>query len=212
MNRILVAAFVSALLPFTAYAFSAQWVPGTSTIEVANPTRATGYFGELSGEPQTFRVSAAQPIRLYVTLMQPQTSASKHDLSLAIVDPEHPAIPLGVILGPAATWTPAAYEGSDYVKAPDFRATLPAGVYELKLWSSNNDAPYVVVIGETETPIITRFFSALHALPQINAAFFGAPRLHMLAAPIILWPLVALLVIVALLIWWAAHRRATLSS
>jgi len=213
MKRVIVfgaSLFASAALlaPAMALAYSAVWVGSTTTpIAVDDASQARGYFGELAGSPETFAISASEPVRLYVTVLQPQIAGAKQDLSVAVLDPKNPDIPLGVILGPAASWTPATYEGQAYTKGPEYRATLPAGNYEIRLWSTANDAPYVVVIGETDQNFFARMKSALSALPQIDRIFFGRTPAYAIFAPILLGPLVVALLIIAAAIWALAVWR-----
>ncbi len=196
-----IAAASALATPLIAFAYAPVWIGSTSTPVTADAGVARGYFGVLSGSPQVFNVSESQPVRLYVTVLQPAIAASKEDLSVAILDSQNPDIPLGVILGPSASWTPVTYQGENYMKAPDFRATLPAGDYRVQLWSGNNDAPYAIVIGEDEPNIFAKIRSGISALPQIERYFFNRSGASAISAPLLLWPLVIAILIIAAAIW-----------
>ncbi len=207
MNKYTVAGAMLALLfPAAAFAFAVTWVPGGSTVIIESPTAATAYFGTLKGEPQKFTISSGEAFTLYLNILVPQ--GGKHDISVAVVDPKAPTTPLGVLLGETSAWGPYSFGGDAYEKGPEYRATLPAGTYDILLWSSNNDSPYVLVMGEDEPSIFTKIFSAFGALPTIKSEMFGRSSASAVFEPVIFWPLAILIVLVLAGAWFIYRQRA----
>jgi hypothetical protein len=205
-KSMLAAGTAALLLPSLAFAFSPIWTMENPT-PIKDVTDASAYFGTLAGEPQVFTFELSDPTPVYFSVLTPDLESSKKDISAALVDVASPDIPLGVVIGAGASWSPFLYEGDRFLRGPEFRATVPAGAYELIVWSSNNDSAYGLIVGEDEPFILSRIAASYAALPKIKSAFFGESALAAFHSPIILYPLIALLVIVVLAIAAVRWRR-----
>lgn len=210
MKKIATAAFLAGLaLPLSAAAFSLEW-HGEPAVTVQDPQRAIGYAGKLTGEPHEYTFTLAEPAEIYFTVLVPDTERAKTDISAALVDTRSPDVPVGVILGTEGIWKSYDYQGDAYLKTQEFRATIPAGAYQLIIWSSQNDSPYVLVLGEREPNILAKIAGTLSALPTVRTVFFGRSAASVIFAPIILVPVLVVVIAIVAALWLVRGRTRVL--
>jgi len=177
---------------------------GTGTTTIDDPGVYRAYYGKLSGEPHvyTFRAdSDVEPVKLVVLV--PDVANAKTDISIAMIDGLHPENPFAVADGSAIEWTRFFdTAGRDsYLAGPSLEATVPRGTYQIRVWSSNNDSPYVLVVSGKESFSIGETLHRYGTLPAIKSQFFGKPGYQAYLAPLLLWPILGVLIIVGLILF-----------
>ncbi len=132
---------------------------------IEEPETSKVYYGKLTGEAHVFYIDAHEPLDFYMTVLVPDLPDAKKDVSAALINPNSPDIPIAVIGGGEAKWEPFSKDtASDkFFQTEEYRAELPAGEYEIRVWSSNNDSAYGLVIGEDEAPVPSKHSALLIA-------------------------------------------------
>lgn len=186
------------LIPLAALAHQPQIVEGEQPVTVIEkPEISKAYYGELTGEPHVFTIDAREPFNFYMNVLVPDLPNAKRDVSAALINPTTPEIPIAVIGGGETTWEPffEEFARDNYFQTPPFRAELPAGIYEIRVWSSNNDSAYSLAVGEIESFGFWDIVDAYIRIPQIKSFFFEKSAFSALFTPFIGGPLGALLIL-----------------
>ncbi|MEN9561411.1 MAG: hypothetical protein RIQ56_684 [Candidatus Parcubacteria bacterium] len=168
-------ALVCALfIPYTSSAHQPV-VVNEASIEVRDPEVSKAYYGKLSGEPHTYSISSTVPFVLYLNVLAPDIVGAKDDISAAIIANGDTSVPLAVLDATQARWS-AWYEpfaGDLYRKGPEFKAGVGPGEYEIRVWSSNNDSPYILAVGEKEVFGLAGLPGTIGTILTLKKDFFG---------------------------------------
>ena len=177
-------------------------IVSTNPVLISDPVTSHAYYGTLGGSPQTFTISKSEPFALFLTVLEPFSTNAKQDISAAIIDSKHPETPVAVVDGPSVEWQKFTDSSAqdDYLAGPSFRATLPEGEYEIRVWSTNNDSPFVLIVGEGKPVFLKRIFNAYHVLPAIQKQFFDKSFPETYLAPILFWPIFFLVIFILILV------------
>ena len=149
-------------------------IPYNNPVNVIDPEISKAYYGTLQGDPVTYRISTLVPFSLYVNVLVPDIAGQKKDVSAAIIKNSDTDHPVAVLEGINAPWQ-KFYEpfGADtYWRGPEYKAQVGPGLYEIKVWSSNNDSTYSLAIGEKESFNFSETLNALQLIPTIKQRFF----------------------------------------
>lgn len=203
-KTVFLAALAAVLMPLSALAFQMQWT-ARSPVAISHPTVSTAYFGQMTGEPHSYTFTLAKPTAMYFTVLVPDASSTKKDVSAALVDVTRPDVPVGVVLGQGA-WRAFTYQGDHYFRGEEYRATIPAGNYQIIVWSGNNDSAYGLIVGEHEPFVFGKIAGAISTLPTIRSAFFGRPAVSALLAPLIYGPILVILILILTVVWYLRRR------
>jgi len=183
--------FVSAA-PLMALAHSPRLVSGGETVVVQNPEISQAFYGELTGQPQVFEINSDKQFNLYVGLLVPKIPEARKDFLAEISAGTAQGKDVFVWLkGERTDWS-VFYEpfgGNDYWQGPEFKQTVPAGKYFIKVKSGCRQVPgedsnslvekcdnrgkYVLVVGERESFGPVEILKTIYLLPQIKMKFFG---------------------------------------
>ena len=195
--------------PLVASAHQPVVVTGDSPIVINQPEISKAYYGQLTGNPQIFQIHASSALKFYMNVLVPDLSGAKHDVSAAIIDTKNTKVPIAVIDGITGKWTPffEPFARDTYFKGPEFRSVLPAGSYEIRVWSSNNDSPYALAVGEIESFGIADILNAYVTIPEIKSFFFHKPAYTAFLAPFLGAPILILLVIVLGVVYFGWRRK-----
>jgi len=174
MKKLLVAFLLA--LPLAAAAHQPRLVE-TEAIDVVDPEVSKAYYGRLDGAPHVYRLSSETPFRLYVNLLVPDVPGVEKDLSAAVIDTDDPEHPLAVLGGPEGAWEPyhEEFANDDYFRAEEFIKEDAVGSYEVRVWSTNDQGPYSLAIGEKEEFPPGEIANAVATLPKIKSEIFGKP-------------------------------------
>lgn len=194
MQSILISSFfflIAFASPLIVSAHQSKIVNSGIPIIIEQPEVSKVYYGKLQGEPQVFEIHALSTFKFYMNVLVPDVAETKKDVSAALIITTSPEKPIAIIDGMTATWTPFLEEFArdDYFKGPEFRSELPAGTYEIRVWSSNNDSAYSLAIGEKESFSFSETIDAFVTIPQIKIFFFHKPAYSAFLTPFLGLPI-----------------------
>lgn len=196
------------LMLFSPVTFAAaqelRLVQGSATTSIDDPSVYRAYYGKLGGEPQVYAFKAdsdVEPVK--VVILVPDIPNAKTDISVALIDDRHPENPFAIADGSAIEWTRFFdTAGRDsYLAGPTLEATVPRGTYQIRVWSSNNDSPYVLVVSGKESFSLGETLHRYGTLPAIKSGFFGKPGYQAYLTPLLLWPILSVLIVVGLILF-----------
>jgi hypothetical protein len=198
------------LMPSIALAHQPRLTQSRQTL-VPEPEISKAYYAKLMGEPDTYIIESSTPFDLYVNVLVPDIAGQKKDVSAAVFKDGETNSPLAVIGGVNADWQ-QFYEPfgvSTYLRGPEYKASVEAGRYEVRVWSTNNDSKYSLAIGEGEFFDGGEIWNALRLVPRIKSEFFEESPASFIKSPfgyglIIIMYAVALVV---LIVYRAIMRR-----
>jgi hypothetical protein len=165
---------------------------------VPSPEISKAYYGELTGEPDVYVIKATEAFDLYVNVLVPDIVGQKKDVSAVILKDNKQ---ITVLDGINFEWK-KFYEpfGADtYWMGPEYKARAEAGVYEIRVWSSNNDSKYSLAIGEIEAFDMKEGLNALTVIPELKKNFFDKSPIGFIKSPFG-WGLIVAMYILALIV------------
>jgi len=182
-KTLLVLAFlVMVLLPSITSAHQPRIVTSSPTV-VIFPEVSKAYYDTLSGEPAIYTITADKPFALYVGLLVPDIADQKKDISAVVLKDGKEVALLSDI---SFEWKPyfEKFGHDSYFKGPEYKAQAEAGTYEIRVWSSNNDSKYSLVIGETEAFGFKDTLSTLSVIPELKKDFFNKSPIDFILSPL----------------------------
>ena len=171
-------------LPFAASAHQPRLVTGTETT-VTEPEISKAYYGQLMGQPHTFRITAQQPFDLYVNILVPDRADQKKDVT-ATVTKIGDATTLALLNGTAASPWKRMWEafGRDwYWQGEEYTQRATPGVYVVQVTSAQNDSRYSLAIGEVEHFTARDSWNAARLIPTLKRDFFGTSPAGFILSP-----------------------------
>ncbi len=176
--------FALILLPSVAFAHQPRLTESRLT-QVTEPEISKAYYGKLTGQPDVYRIQAAEPFDLYVNALVPAIEGQEKDISVVVVNRDNEGEPLVVLEGAEAEWK-RFYEpfGADtYWMGPEYRARAEAGAYEIRVSSKNNDSKYSLAIGEVEAFSAKEGLKAITVIPELKKRFFETSPISFIRSP-----------------------------
>lgn len=169
------------LAPVFASAHQPRLVEG-DVIAVVDPEVSKAYYGELSGTPHIYSITAPEPLNLYVGILMPYTDDSAKDVQVEIKKGEDL---LQVIGGKSADWKEMFefFGQSTYWDGGEYKATVDAGEYTISVSSVTNDSKYSLAIGETEAFDGKETINALNLIPELKSNFFNESPISFIKSP-----------------------------
>ena len=176
---------ILALLPITASAHQPRIVT-QGPVMVTDPEVSKAYYGKLTGEPIVYRIVSDKPFALYVGVLVPDIAGHKKDISAVIIKDNNTVMPLAVLDGTNFEWEKFFEEfGHDtYWQGPEYKNTVDAGSYEIRVSSSNNDSKYSLAIGEIEDFDFKESMNAFTLIPEIKRDFFNKSPAEFIFSPL----------------------------
>ena len=187
LKRILSFSFISILfIPILVLAHQPR-LAESNFIEVENPEISQAFYGELKGEPIYYKIESSEPFSLYVGILVPDVPNIDKDVSAEIYLEKDGQKELVALLDGLNHDWPTFYEefaGDSYFWGPEFKAEgaegfmpkgkeVEAGVYSVKVFSSDNQGKYVFVVGEKEEFPAGEIINTIKVLPKLKSDFFG---------------------------------------
>jgi len=151
-----------------------------SSLLVENPQISQAFYGELTGNPDYYKIILDNKTRIYVGITAPFTPDAKTDLTVELYDHKDTAITQVFLLdGTKFQWKPLyePFGGDWYLQGPEARENLTNVTYYIKVSSPSNQGKYSLVIGEEESFPPGEALNAYLLLPVIKQQFFGKPIL-----------------------------------
>jgi hypothetical protein len=180
-------------------------IVGKDNITIEKPEISRAFYGELTGQPRSYFIKSDQPFDLYVGLLVPRNTNAAGQYSAKVYRlAEGKQYLLTAMRADSVIWK-EYYEdfgGDYYLKGPDWKQSVPAGAYEINVYSQDNLGKYVLVVGEGEFWGPKELFNVYTTLPQLKGNFFGENPLTFLKTPFG----IALLVVIGGIIFYLVRR------
>ena len=170
-NLVVLSGILLFFLP-AALAHQPRLVGDQTDIIVTLPEVSKAYYGHLDGNPVTFRIEAAEAFRLYLNILVPDIEGIEKDVSVKILKKD---TVISVLDADSHDWT-GFYEpfaGDDYFRGPEFLEMQEAGVYEIQVYSPDNQGKYVLAVGDKESFPFAELIKTYMVLPRLKSEFFG---------------------------------------
>jgi len=170
-KRVLIPIIITCLfLCFQAEAHQPRIVSGPTT-EINNPDVSQAFYGELKGRPAHFTIDSKNSFPLYVGLLSPRVKEADKDFSVIVKRDD--AVILG-LNGMEYEWEPFYEEfgGDYYFRGPEEKLMVGPGLYNLEVFSPDNQGKYVLVVGEKEEFPPREIINTIAILPKLKKDFF----------------------------------------
>lgn len=153
-------------------------------VYVGDPEVSKVYYDELSGGPRIYRLSSEHPWKLYLNVLVPRyaNGTGRYDTIVYDVAKKKNVAALESASGP---WQPFWEEyGRDwYLRGPELRKDMPAGVFEIVVMGNGNEGKYALAIGERETFPLGEAINAVRILPKVKRMFFETNPADFILSP-----------------------------
>lgn len=198
--------------------------PSAEITNIHNPEISQAFYGQLKGEPALFQVQSDQWFNLYVGILVPDVADVDKDVSVLVSrKTEQGEQEMFLLDGQNYNWQ-LFYEefgGDHYFQGPELRAfdspdDLPhgtrvsEGTYIIKVYSSDNQGKYVLVVGEKEEFPPAEIINTIITLPQLKMNFFDKSPFavyNSLIGVYLFIPLTAVVFLIALVVWLVIKKR-----
>lgn len=148
-------------------------VGSQGTVEIKNPEVSQAFYGVLEGRAEYFKIESDKPFKLYLNLLVPDAPGAAKEVSAEVRMESGKS--LFFLDGAGAPWVKfhEDFANDDYLKGPELLSTeVPAGVYDIQVYSPNNTGKYVLAVGEIEKFPVGETLNTVFILPQLKAKFF----------------------------------------
>lgn len=185
-NIVVILGTLSFFLPGFVFAHQPRIVSGEYPVVVDSPEISKAYYGELDGNTAVYEIKSEKQFELYLNVLVPDIAGQKKDVSAAVIKDSQLDIPFAVLEGINFSWTSffEEYGHSTYWKGPEYKNIVPAGSYEIRVWSSNNDSKYALAIGSIESFGVKESINALKLIPKLKKDFFEESPATFIFSPI----------------------------
>lgn len=197
--------------PASAFAHQPRLVSETP-IAVPDPEISKAYYGELTGEPHIFRITADKPFALYLNILEPDIEdQGKNSSVMAIQAHSSDSKPYAFLDGGNFEWTRfwEPFGADSYWKGPEFKTQAEPGLYEIRVQNAANHGKYVLAIGELEAFGPGEVLRTLKLVPQLKRDFFEETPFTFIRSPFgwgMILAIYVLVVIVGLLAHFAVRK------
>jgi hypothetical protein len=150
--------------------------------KVIDPEISKAYYSQLSGEPHTYTISEDKAFDLYVGILVPDVTDPQKDVTAEVFKGDELVKTLG---GSKAEWTTffEPFGQSSYWDGGEYKSRAEAGVYTVKVSSSNNDSKYSLAVGEIEAFDRKEGINALSVIPNLKRDFFEESSISFIKSP-----------------------------
>ena len=152
-------------------------------INVTEPEISKAYYGNLSGKPHIYTISASSPIDLYVNILVPLIEGPEKNVTVKIFKGEQP---MGILSPKKDDWKEffEPFGQSMYWKGPEFKVRAEAGKYKITVESTENNIRYVLATGEIEAFDGPESLNAILLIPKLKKDFFEESPLSFILSPL----------------------------
>lgn len=151
-------------------------------IEIEKPEISRAFYDELEGKPRSYLINSEKDFDLYVNLLVPKNTNPDGRYSARILKDNRP---LTVVRGDSVEWVEfyEPFGGDTYLKGPEWKQRVPAGRYEIEVYSEDNLGKYVLAVGEKEFFGPKEIASVYTEVPKLKSEFFETNPLSFLWTP-----------------------------
>ncbi len=198
-NHAVVLACLLVLFALPALAHQPRIVGGETSIAVEDPEVSKAYYAELHGSPVKYSITSGSPFHLYVNVLIPDIKGIEKNVSAKIV---RDGLVIYTLDGSGSGWLSffEEFAGDNYFKGPEYSKNVPAGNYEILVYSPGNRGKYVLAIGDKEEFPPKEILNTIISLPRLKMYMGKSPftayfnRIGVFLLPVIILILVIILV------------------
>jgi hypothetical protein len=177
---------------------------------VTEPEVSHAYYGTLTGFPQTFEIQKDASFHLFVQLLQPDISTSKHDISAIVVravENTGRVKEVARLKAAQASWNSKfePFGGDSYSEGPLFEQDVSSGTYKIEVHTPDNIGKYILVIGQKERFGEIGYLETIRRIAHIKS-FFGKSQFLIIESPFVYVPILLLIVIFSVA-WFSVRRQ-----
>jgi hypothetical protein len=161
-------------------------MPSENKIAEEAPEVSKAYYAKLTGTPHVYTISSDTQFSLYVNILAPDIANQKTDFVVTIVKKGITDKKIAFLDGTKFKWTKffEPFGHDNYLKGPEYKATSPAGVYEVTVTDKGNDSKYVLAVGELESFGFKESANAIKLIPKIKTLIFDKSPIDFTLSPI----------------------------
>jgi len=203
----IVCSYISLLLIASAALAHQPVIVGKDTFTIEKPEISRAFYHELSGQPRSYFINADKAFDLYLNLLVPKNTNANGRYSARVyrLDDGKRAL-LANVKAESVVWQEfyEPFGGDTYVKGPEFKQNVPAGRYEIEVYSADNRGKYVLAVGEKEYFGPKEIANVYTEVPKLKSEFFGTNPLTFLATPFG----IVLVIIAGVIIYFLVRSRS----
>jgi len=174
MRRITASLFLFLLIIYSAWAHQPVIVE-KEPIEINNPEISRAFYDTLPGKPRLYLINSNKDFELYVNLLVPKNTNLNGRYSARVykLNKQESKL-LKEINGNAVPWKEffEPFGRDTYLKGPEFRDKLPAGIYQIEVFNADNQGKYVLAVGEKESFGPKEIAQVYWVIPKLKLNFF----------------------------------------
>ncbi len=201
--------FVFLLSCFLAASVSAhqpRMIENQNPIVINNPEVSQAFYEVLSGKSQFYTIDSDAPFTLYVNLLVPKSSNPYERYGAKVYQILETEKKQLINIRPFdKKWTlfHEEFANDDYYQGSEFEQDVPAGQYEIEVYSDINLGRYVLAVGKKEAFGVNSLLMMLTILPNLKINFFEVSPLTLITSRlgILLVVELAILILLSFLIW-----------
>lgn len=181
---------------------------------ITEPEHSRAFYGELTGFPHTYEIRAEKPFHLFAQILVPDIDSSKNNVSGIIireVEGSGRVTEVARFLAKDAKWD-TVYEpfgGDSYRNGGVFEQDVDRGVYRIEVSTPDNVEKYVLVVGVVEGQDDVGYFETIRRIAEIKT-YFGKSKLLTIQSPLVYVPLLILLGMGLLGVWFYKRKKSSL--
>ena len=212
MRLLGILAFICVPLGF-AHGFLPQAVEQESLRDITiveEPETEQAFYGELTGFPHTYSITATEPFMLSVRIFMPDIETSKNNVSGIIIreiEGSGRVEEVTRLLARDAGWEPAfeAKSGDSFRIGPSFAGEVSPGTYRIEVNTPENLAKYVLIVGEEEAKK-PGYFEMVRRIAGLKE-FFGKSQFRIIESPYVYGPLLLIVAVLGFLGYFVVRPR-----
>jgi hypothetical protein len=152
-------------------------------INVEKPEISKAYYGNLTGEPDYYRIDSAKAFKLYINILTPDKPGARTDTEVEVAKDGEVITTIG---GSAAKWDKfyEKYAADSYLRGQEFAKTAGPGIYYIRVYNSDNRGKYSLAIGDVESFPLDETIKTAFTLPVIKKEFFNKSAISAFLNPV----------------------------
>jgi hypothetical protein len=175
---------------------------------VEKPEVSKAYYGELTGQPNYYKIESEKEFLLYVGILAPDLEDSRTDFIVEITRDDNI---IHVLDGTAHEWEIffEEFARDSYLEGPEFEQKAGSGTYYIKVYNEENKGKYSLAVGKAESFPPGEIIKTAISLPKIKKDFFEKPAYTAFFNPLGLFLLFILLILAGIifLIFWIIRKK-----
>jgi hypothetical protein len=174
-------------------------------LEIQKPEVSQAFYGELKGSTEYYSISSDKEFNFYLGLLSPSIEEARTDFKAEISFGEE-----SIILEKNEEWEEfyEEFAGDSYLNGPEIEFNASAGEYLIKVYNSDNQGKYVLVVGRIESFPLDETIKTYLALPSLKIYFEKSPLtayFNLISIP--LWIILFIVIIIIGVVFYIKRKK-----